>query len=137
MWKDRYPIYQRRLHESARESAIYDKLKKGPVFEEAIEDTIPRKPLVEKIRRITTPAGKSRFYPLIIGEHGTGKTSLITLAVDNMDEPKGVVYVDIPRKCDSEFDVVKAMQKTLGWSPDPVIDSENRNYSSSFLVNIT
>jgi hypothetical protein len=127
---------RRREHESARESTIYDKLKKGPVFKEAIEDTIPRKPLIEKIRQITTPAGNSRLYPLIIGEHGTGKTSLITLAVDGMDEPKGVIYLDIPRKCDLEVDIIKVMQTTLGWSPDPVIDSKNGNYNNSLLVNI-
>jgi F0F1-type ATP synthase alpha subunit len=137
IWKDLYQDYRKHRHESARESAIYDKLKKGPVFEEAIEDTIPRKPLVEKIRQITTPAGKSHLYPLIIGGHGTGKTSLIMLAVNSMDEPKGVVYVDIPRKCKSEGDVVKAMQATLGWNPDQVIDSEQRNYGNSLLVNIT
>ena len=125
MWKDWYQTYRRRVHESARESAIYDKLKKGPVFEEAIEHTIPRKPLVEEIRQLITPAEESRLYPLIIGEHGTGKTSLIKLAVNGMDEPKGVVYVDIPSECDSEVDVAKAMQKALGWSPDQVIDSKN------------
>jgi hypothetical protein len=48
-----------------------------------------------------------------------------------MDEPKGVVYVDIPIQCDSEVDVVKAMQMALGWSPDQSIDSSKRNYSSS------
>jgi chromosomal replication initiation ATPase DnaA len=40
-----------------------------------------------------------------------------------MDEPKGIVYVDIPRKCDLEVDVAKAVQNALGWSPDQVIDS--------------
>ena len=49
-----------------------------------------------------------------------------------MDEPKGVVYVDIPIQCDSEVDVVKAMQMALGWSPDQSINSSKRNYSSSF-----
>jgi hypothetical protein len=49
-----------------------------------------------------------------------------------MEEPKGVVYFDIPRKCDEEADVVKGLQTTLGWSPDPVIDSQEGNYSSSF-----
>ena len=34
-----------------------------------------------------------------------------------------VWYVDIPRKCDEEEDVAKAMQKALGWSPDQLIDS--------------
>jgi hypothetical protein len=136
MWKDWYRIFRRRAHESARESAIYNKLKQGPVFQEAIEKTIPRKPLVEEIRQLITPAKKARFYPIIIGGHGTENTNLIKLAVNGMDEnePKGVVYVDIPRKCDSEVDVVKAMQTTLGWSPDQV---SKHNYSSSLLVNIT
>jgi hypothetical protein len=123
-----YQAYRRRV----RESAIYDKLKRGPVFEEAIEDTIPRTPLVKEIRQLTTPARKSRLYPLIIGEHGTGKTSLITLAVNGMKEPKGVVYVDIPLELDSVGKVAEAMQKALAWSPDKVIDSSERKYSSSF-----
>jgi type II secretory pathway predicted ATPase ExeA len=99
---------------------MYEKLKKGPVFKEAIEDTIPRKPLVEEIRQITTPAGKSRLYPVIIGEHGTGKTSLITLAVNSIDEPKGVVYADMD---DAETDAAQLIQEALGWSPDPLLDS--------------
>jgi hypothetical protein len=57
--------------------------------------------------------------------------------VDGIDEPKGIVYLDIPRKCDEEDDVAEAMQLALGWSPDKVIDSDKRNYSSSLLVKIT
>jgi hypothetical protein len=52
--------------------------------------------------------------------------------VDGIDKPKGVVYVDIPLRCDLEANVAKAMQEALGWSPDPVIDSKERKYSSSF-----
>jgi len=52
--------------------------------------------------------------------------------VNGIDEPKGVIYVDIPLECDLAVDVAKAMQKALGWSPDQVIDSSERNYSSSF-----
>jgi predicted AAA+ superfamily ATPase len=125
------------LHKSALESAIYDKLKKGPEFEEEeIGYTIPRKPLVEEIKQLITPSEAARFYPLIVGEHGTGKTSLIKLAVSYMDknEPKGVVYVDIPLKCDLEADVSKAMRQALGWSPDPVIDTSECSCSSSLLV---
>jgi len=55
----------------------------------------------------------------------------------NRTKPKGVVYVDIPIPCDLEVDVAKAMQKALGWSPDQLIDSSERNYSSSLLVSIT
>ena len=120
------------------ESAIYDKLKKGPVFQ-AIEHTIPREPLIEKIKQRITPTEHSRLYSLIIGEPGTGKTNLIKLAMSGMDEneSKGVVYVDMPIRCDLEVNVVKAMREALGWSPDRVIDSSGRKYSSSLLVNIT
>ena len=125
MWRDGY------VHESACESAIYNKLKKGPVFQEAIKHTIPRKPLVEEIRQAITLTEEDCLYPLIVGEHGSGKTSLIKLAVNGMNEnePKGVVYVDIPMRCDLE---VKAIREALGWGPDQVIDSDKRNYSSSF-----
>ena len=66
---------------------------------------------------------EGRLYPLIIGEHGTGKTSLVKLAVNGMDEPKGIVYVNTPRDCGDDGTVTKAMQKALGWSPDQLIDS--------------
>ena len=121
-------------HESARESAIYDKLKKGPVFVDAIEDAIPRTPLVDQIKKLITPTRKPRLYNLVIGEHGTGKTGLIKLAVKAMgdNEPKGVVYVNIPLQCNSEVNLVNAMREAWGWRPDEVIDSKGRKYSSSF-----
>jgi hypothetical protein len=115
MWKDWYQTYQRRQ----AESAIYNKLKNGPVFQEAIEQTIPREARIEETR----PAGKSRLYPRIIGEHGTGKTGLITLAVNGMDEPKGVVYIDVDINDNSEVEIAEAMRMAMGWSPDQVIDS--------------
>ena len=131
IWKNWYQNYQRRKAESARTSAIYDTLKKGPVIQKAIENIIPRNSLIEEIRQLITPAEESRFYPLIIGEHGTGKTSLIKLAVDGMDEPKGVIYLDVDIDDDSELDIAEAMRIALGW------DSGTRNYSSSLLVNMT
>jgi len=70
---------------------------------------------------------EKRLYPLIIGEHGTGKTSLIQLAVDSLKEPKGVIYIDVPVEDESPVDLAQAMQQPLGWNPDPVIDSDERN----------
>jgi hypothetical protein len=100
---------------------MYEKLKKGPVFKDAIEDPIPRKPLVEEIRQLITPAGKSRLYPVIIGEHGTGKISLIELAVNGMDEPKGIAYADMD---DTETEATQVLREALGWSLDPLLDSD-------------
>jgi hypothetical protein len=76
---------------------------------------------------LITPSARSRFYPLIIREHGTGKTNLIQLATNSLKEPKGVVYVDIPIKNELSIDIARAMQQALGWKPDPVIDSDKRN----------
>jgi ATPase subunit of ABC transporter with duplicated ATPase domains len=91
-WGEQHQESRRREHESVRES---DKLKKGPEFEEAIKHLIPRESLVEEIKQLITPAEETGHYPLIVGEHGTGKTSLIKLAANDMDKdkPKGIVYV--------------------------------------------
>jgi len=97
----------------------------------AIPAVIPRKSLVEEVRTLIIPTEENRPYPLIVGEHGTRKTSLIKLVVKSIDKdkPKGVVCIDLPLLCRSEIDIVRAMQRALGWSPDPVIDSGKGNYS--------
>jgi hypothetical protein len=100
----------------------------------AIEQTIPRKPLVEEIRELITPADKNLGYPLIIGEYGAENTRLIKLAMNGMDEPEGVVYVDIPVDCELEVDVANEIRNALGWSPDQLIDSSERKCSSSLLI---
>jgi hypothetical protein len=69
MWQDWYQSSQRRKSESssksAGKSAIYDQLKKRPVFKEMIKYIILRKPLVEEIRQLITPAEKVAFIPLL------------------------------------------------------------------------
>ena len=127
IWKEWVRAFRRRV----RESTIYENLKKGPVFQKAIIHPIPRTPFVGEIRHLITPAEESRLYPVIIGEHGTGKTSLIELAVNGMDKPKGVIYADMD---DAETDAAQVMREALGWSPDQLLDSSERNCCSSFLV---
>jgi hypothetical protein len=51
--------------------------------------------------------------------------------VDGIHEPKGVVYADMG---DAETDGAKMIREALGWSPDPLLDFDKRNYSSSLLV---
>ena len=136
LWLEEYTEGRRVQHESAHESAIYEKLKKGPEFREAIIAPIPRNSIVEEVRTLITPTEENRSYHLIVGEHGTGKTSLIKLAVNSMDKdkPKGIVYINLPILCGSEIDIAQAMQKALAWSSDPVIDSDKRKHSSSFQL---
>jgi len=109
------------------------------MFEMTIEHNIPRTSLLEEIMLLITPSPEkqSRPYPLIIGEHGTGKTSLIKLAVSSMNknesEPKGVVYVDIPLECDKEVNITKAMRVAMGWDSYQLNECD---YSSSLSVSI-
>jgi polynucleotide 5'-kinase involved in rRNA processing len=86
--------------------------KRDRYFRKRLNTPSHAKALVEEIRQVTTPAGKGRLYPVIIGEHGTGKTSLIKLAVNGIDKPKGVIYVDVDINDDS-VDIAGAMRKAL------------------------
>ncbi|KAI9761804.1 MAG: hypothetical protein M1840_001684 [Geoglossum simile] len=107
---DRYREYQRHSHQSDRDSAIYETLKRGPLFPELVQDTLPRDALASESRELITPEKEPQGYSLVIGEHGTGKTSLIQLIVNSLKKPKGVVYMSIPNTDDSV---------------DPVLDSRD------------
>ena len=87
------------------------------------------KPLSMKSGRLLHQLSDLVVIHFVIGEHGTGKTSLIYLAVNSLEEPKGIAYVDIPNNInkDSALDVViNAMRNALGWTLDPVIESKRR-----------
>jgi len=120
--------YQRHSHESKRDSAIYETLIKGPTFSDVLDNPIARRAIVDEVRKIIAPTEQSRGYSLVIGEHGTGKTSLIQLAVNSLEEPNGIAYVDIPEIKDEDTNqvVIDAMRDALGWTLDPVIDSGKR-----------
>ena len=123
---DWYKEHQRSSHESERDSAIYETLIKGPTFSDVLNNPIARGAIVNEVRKIITPTEQSRGYSLVIGENGTGKTSLIHLAVNSLKEPKGVVYVNIPNRPNENLTptvVTNAVRKALGWTSDPVIES--------------
>jgi hypothetical protein len=54
--------------------------------------------------------------------------------VNGIDEPKGVIYIDVGIDDDSQFDIAEMMRMALGWSSDQATDSSKRNYSNSFLL---
>ena len=114
------------MHESNRDDAIYKTLEKGPIFSDALDHPIPRETDVTKVKKIIAPTEQSRGYSVVIGERGTGKTSLVRLAVDSLKERKGIVYVNIRNRVDGDLtpaDVTNAVRKALGWTSDPVIES--------------
>jgi DNA replication protein DnaC len=125
---DWYREYQRQSHKSKRDLAIYKTLKKGPTFSDVLDDPIAREAVVDEVRKIIAPTERSRGYSLVIGEHGTGKTSLIHLAVNSLADPKGIAYINIPNNINKDPDlaVANAMRNALGWALDPVFESKGR-----------
>ncbi|KAH0548002.1 hypothetical protein GP486_008256, partial [Trichoglossum hirsutum] len=125
---DRYREYQRRSHQSDRDSAIYETLKRGSSFSEPIRNTLPCDSLVSEAKKLVTPAEEPRGYSLIIGEHRTGKTILIQLTANSLKKPKGIMYVKVPNTDEMNTNptiVIDAVKKALGWSSDPVLNSRN------------
>jgi ABC-type cobalamin/Fe3+-siderophores transport system ATPase subunit len=103
---------------------MYNKLKEGPKIPIFIEDIIiPYEELVDKIRTAIILTERNRGYPIILGEKGKGKTTLIRLAVESLEKPKGIIYFNIPIFLDSEKDLAKAMANALGQN----IDSDKGN----------
>ena len=101
-----------------------------------IESLIPRNDLLDEVKKLVEPSEKKRPYPLIIGEHGTGKTSLIHMAISSVTKPRGIIYLDLAPNCKSEGDVATAILDAIGWYSDPLIDPSKRNYSSSLPISI-
>jgi hypothetical protein len=60
--------------------------------------------------------------------------SLIYLAINSVNKPKGILYLDLPPKCNSEGDVAAAILEAVGWCADPLVDSSKRKYSSSLPI---
>ena len=114
-----YYEYRRRTRESEIYDAVYYKLVKGPNLKAQIDILIPRQDLIETVKNLITPNADARFYPLICGEHGTGKTSLIKLIIGGMNEPKGVVYVDIPMKKNTPVHLAQEIKKAIDFNLYP------------------
>jgi type II secretory pathway predicted ATPase ExeA len=94
---------------------------------ESISGMIPRSTLVKSVKGLISPNSESGGYSLVIGEHGSGKTSLIKLAINDMSTPKGVAYImvpDTPYTDNNSSDVTDSLKKALGWRPDSRIDDE-------------
>jgi MoxR-like ATPase len=118
---DWYREKQKIWRVSQRDSIIFEKLVQGPSFYYKINDPLPRDELVKEVRRLIMPDKQSRGYSLIVGEHGTGKSSLIQLAINELKLPKGIVYLTIPNTDDVDVNplmIVETLREAFGWTKD-------------------
>ncbi|PKK61955.1 hypothetical protein RhiirC2_791077 [Rhizophagus irregularis] len=76
------------------------------------DDKLVSRPLViERFKKILQPDKDHSYYHLVCGEHGTGKTTLVRIASNEVG--CGVLYVDIPADL-SELD--KAFGKAINFA---------------------
>ena len=80
--------------------------------------------LLNEVKTLIMPEQRIGGYSLIIGEHGTGKTSLVRLAISEIKKPKGIAYVLIPNNSIEDTAIVQAVKKSLNWMPN-LVDSQN------------
>ena len=78
-----------------------------------IPDFVERPAVMEKVRRVI--AETSTWYEVIVGNHGTGKSTIVQKIASETSE---ALYVLIPAGTDVESAVAKAIVEALG-SPRP------------------
>ncbi|RUS20031.1 hypothetical protein BC937DRAFT_86546 [Endogone sp. FLAS-F59071] len=98
------------------EKALFETIENGNCPEKDINDAefIPRPTIMVQLEKIFNPSPEYSAYHTIIGEHGTGKTTIIKAAATKVG--KGVIYINIPDDL-SNFDYFgDAFAKAIGWS---------------------
>ena len=105
-----------------RRSKAYHTLEKGrPNISTNInpKNFLSRKDLVKAVQELITPKAEAQGYPLIIGEHGTGKTSLLWIAIKDMKQkPRGMIYANVEFAAGSPLELSEAIENALGLYPD-------------------
>ena len=108
-------------------SKVYAALQRGrPTIEADIYNVVDRNGLIKAVMGVITPRAKSRGYPLIIGEHGTGKTCLLRLAVNEIEKSRkaksrGIIYARVPSKKEEPRELSEVIGTALG------LDSSHSN----------
>jgi hypothetical protein len=72
---------------------------------------IERRDVSKKIESIIQPPAIYDSYNMIVGDHGSGKTTLVCMVGH---KKSGIIYVDVPPTEPFE----KAFAKALKWSPE-------------------
>jgi hypothetical protein len=82
------------------ERSLFNAIKHGscpPIKNE--EALISRNAVKTDLKTMFKPPSNYRFYHAIVGEHGTGKTTVVKQAAREVG--KGVIYVDVPENVEN------------------------------------
>lgn len=74
--------------------AAFRSLEEGYGTNHFITNIIPCNEVVNQLMLTLTPSADPTGYRIIVGENGTGKTSLIQLILHKLNKPKGTLFVD-------------------------------------------
>lgn len=74
---------------------------------------------ISSIRSLVGSSSIKRFYHIIIGHHGVGKTTLLEMVIKSIESPKGIVYIGMKVGEDSPPLLNKSLSKAIGWVADP------------------
>ena len=123
---DWYTKYKMASEVSIRDARIFRAIEDGPSFlkDDVEQILLPRDHLLNEVKTLIMPEQRIWGYSLIIGEHGTGKTSLVRLAISEIKKPKGIAYVLIPHNPIEDTAIVQAVKESLNWMPN-LVDSQN------------
>ena len=76
------------------ELAALHSLEQGCDTAPSATDIIERKALADELAECLTPSASGIGYFTIVGERGTGKTTLVQLILHRLEKPRGTIYVD-------------------------------------------
>ena len=99
----------------AREKGLYSALATGAVPDvECKENIVKRQGATLAIESILKPQSNYAQYNMIVGKHGTGKTTLVRHVGHQLD---GILYVNIGPNHVSEKTFGEAFAKAFHWTP--------------------
>jgi hypothetical protein len=79
---------------SSDDSKIKERFNNPITITEDLDDYVPRSDVESSLKKILT-AGKVNNYWVVLGEHGTGKTTTVQKVCNEIG--KGIIYVVVPK----------------------------------------
>lgn len=98
----------------ANQAAALRSLEEGPDEFQIVQNFIPRKELANKFTDLLTHWLHRPEYNIIVGESGTGKTTLIQHILNQLKKPRGAIYMNCELIFESD-DYLEAFKDAIGF----------------------